>query len=103
MRFILNIAVRQRLIVLELNCMKALIFEQMKRSEEAMQFQKQTLFKNLTSSVAWHVLGLLHKGHSQFEEAKKAYLQAQKYDSENLNILRDLANLQVFLKDYAGH
>jgi N-alpha-acetyltransferase 15/16, NatA auxiliary subunit len=71
-----NIAVRNHLIVLELNCMTSLILEQMKRSEEAMAHQKQTLFKNLKSSVAWHVLGLLHKGHSQFEEAKKAFLQA---------------------------
>jgi len=61
------------------------------------------MIKNLKSPVAWHVLGMLHKNHSNFEEAKKAYIMAQKYDSENMNILRDLANLQVFLKDYAGH
>ena len=75
----------------------------MKQKGEALQHQKKTLFSNLQSSTAWHVLGLIHKGSQFFDEARKAYIQAQKYDPKNVNILRDLANLQVFLKDYAGH
>lgn len=62
-----------------------------------------TMVKNLKNPVAWHVLGMLHKNAANFEEAKKAYIMAQKFDADNLNIARDLANLQVFLKDYAGH
>lgn len=59
--------------------------------------------KNLKSPVAWHVMGILHKDGQNFAEAKKCYLNAVKHDGSNSTILRDLSNLQVFLKDYSGN
>jgi tetratricopeptide (TPR) repeat protein len=38
-----------------------------------------------------------------FEEARKAYVNALKYDKQNGNVLRDLGQLQVQLKDYVGY
>jgi peptide alpha-N-acetyltransferase len=38
-----------------------------------------------------------------FDEARKAYLNALKYDKENQNVLRDLGNLQIQLRDYEGY
>jgi len=38
----------------------------------------------------------------KYDEARKAYLNALKFDNGNLNVLRDLSLLQVQLKDYEG-
>ena len=37
-----------------------------------------------------------------YDEARKAYINALKYDNNNQNVLRDLALLQVHCKDYEG-
>jgi peptide alpha-N-acetyltransferase len=65
----------------------------MKRKEEAHAHHKTVLMKNLTHPTAWHVLGILHKESQEYAEARKSYLNAAKYDPDNVNILRDLANL----------
>lgn len=38
-----------------------------------------------------------------YDEARKAYLNALKYDKENQNVLRDLGQLQIQLRDYSGY
>jgi len=75
----------------------------MKKKEEALTHQKGTLMKNLSSPVAWHVLGILHRDSQNYPEAVKCYKNAHKYDKKNVSILRDLANLQVFVQDYEGN
>jgi len=44
----------------------------------------------------------MNKQNRSYLEAKKAYLNALKYDKDNQNVLRDLAYLQAQLKDYDG-
>jgi N-alpha-acetyltransferase 15/16, NatA auxiliary subunit len=60
-----------------------------------------TLFP-FRSHVCWHVYGLLHRADRNYNEAIKAYKQALKIDSDNLQILRDLSMLQVQMRDLAG-
>ena len=38
-----------------------------------------------------------------YDEARKAYLNALKYDANNQNVLRDLGQLQVQLRDFEGY
>lgn len=38
-----------------------------------------------------------------YDEARKAYLNALRHDPTNQNVLRDLGNLQVQLRDYEGY
>ena len=38
-----------------------------------------------------------------YEEARKAYLNALKYDKDNQNVLRDLGQLQIYLRDFEGY
>jgi N-alpha-acetyltransferase 15/16, NatA auxiliary subunit len=45
---------------------------------------------------------LLHRADRNYNEAIKAYKQALKIDSDNLQILRDLSMLQVQMRDLAG-
>lgn len=61
------------------------------------------LFTNRNRShVCWHVYGLLHRADREYNESIKAYKQALRIDSENLQILRDLSLLQVQMRDLSG-
>ena len=75
--------------------MKALLLNQMKKKTEAFEWIKKALFKNLTNFTCWHVYGILQRGQKDYEGARKAYLNALKYDSGNQNVLRDLGQLQI--------
>jgi N-alpha-acetyltransferase 15/16, NatA auxiliary subunit len=57
----------------------------------------------LRSHVCWHVYGLLHRADRNYGEAIKAYKQALRIDSENLQILRDLSLLQIQMRDWEGY
>jgi peptide alpha-N-acetyltransferase len=73
--------------------MRALNLNSMKRRAEAFEFIKKALFKNLGNFTCWHVYGILHRSNKNYDEARKAYLNALKYDPQNNNVLRDLGNL----------
>jgi peptide alpha-N-acetyltransferase len=55
----------------------------MKRKTEAYDIIKKALFKNLGNFTCWHVYGLINKNNRQYQEAKKAYLNALRYDQDN--------------------
>ena len=52
--------------------------------------------------MCWHVYGLLYRSDRDYNEAIKAYKQALRIDSENLQILRDLSMLQIQMRDLHG-
>jgi peptide alpha-N-acetyltransferase len=83
--------------------MKALNLNAQKKKTEAFEFIKKALFKNLSNFTCWHVYGILHRGNKNYDEARKAYVNALKYDAGNANVLRDLGQLQVQLRDYVGY
>ena len=51
------------------------------------------------SHVCWHVYGLLHRSERNYAEAIKCYLNALKHEPENLQILKDLAALQIQIRE----
>ena len=75
----------------------------MKKKKEAFEWIKKALFKNLTNFTCWHVYGILQRSNKDYDGARKAYLNALKHDPRNLNVLRDLGQLQVQLRDYSGY
>ncbi|KAJ2925092.1 hypothetical protein H1R20_g11994, partial [Candolleomyces eurysporus] len=79
-------------------CMKGLVLVHMGRREEGIDLVKKGVRLDLTSHIVWHVFGLIQKGEKNYEEALKSYGQALRFDKENLNILRDSANLQTHLR-----
>ncbi|KAG7091847.1 hypothetical protein E1B28_008249 [Marasmius oreades] len=83
-------------------CMKGLILTHMGRRDEGIEMVKKGVRLDLTSHIVWHVFGLIQKGEKNYEEALKSYTQALKFDKENLNILRDAAQLQTHLRLYDG-
>ncbi|KAH0544962.1 hypothetical protein FGG08_000888 [Glutinoglossum americanum] len=83
--------------------MKALIINSQGRPEEAFALAKVALRNDMKSHVCWHVYGLLYRAEKNFEEAIKAYKFALKLEPESQQIQRDLALLQVQMRDYQGY
>ena len=73
--------------------MRALMLSGLGQAEEAMAMIKKALFKNLANFTCWHVYGIIHRIKKDWETAKKAFLNAHKYNSTNDSILRDLCQI----------
>jgi len=74
----------------ESQAMKALLLNALKKKKEAFEWIKKALFKNFSNFTCWHVYGILQRSNKEYDGARKAYLNALKYDPNNLNVLRDL-------------
>ncbi len=83
--------------------MKALIFNGQGKTDEAFLLAKEALTVDMKSHVCWHVYGLLYRANKNFEEAIKAYKFALKLEPDSPQIQRDLAILQVQMRDYQGY
>lgn len=83
--------------------MKALILNQQGKTEEAFALGKEALTADMKSHICWHVYGLLYRHQKNFEEAIKAYKFALRLEPESQQIQRDLALLQVQMRDYQGY
>lgn len=83
--------------------MKALIISHQGHTEEAFALAKSALNNNMKSHVCWHVYGLLYRGEKNYEEAIKAYKFALRLEPDSAPIQRDLAHLQVQMRDYEGY
>ncbi|PPQ74960.1 hypothetical protein CVT24_010284 [Panaeolus cyanescens] len=79
-------------------CMKGLLLTHMGRREEGIDLVKKGIRFDLTSHICWHVFGLIQKADKNYEEALRSYTQALRFDSENINLLRDSAQLQTQLR-----
>ena len=51
----------------------------------------------MKNSKVWHFYALFHKEQKNYAQAVKCYNFACKYDPDNLNIIKDLSNLLLFL------
>ncbi|KAI0802147.1 tetratricopeptide [Xylaria sp. FL0064] len=83
--------------------MKALIINSMGKTDEAFALAKEALTADMKSHICWHVYGLLYRHQKNFEEAIKAYKFALKLEPGSPQIQRDLAFLQVQMRDYQGY
>lgn len=82
--------------------MKGLLLNCMEKKEEAYELVKRGVKNDLRSHVCWHVYGLLYRSDREYDEAIKCYKNALRMDKENLQVLRDLALLQVQMRDLPG-
>ena len=83
--------------------MKALIINSQGNSDEAFALAKVALKHSMKSHVCWHVYGLLYRSANNFEEAIKAYKFALRLEPESQQIQKDLALLQIQMRDYQGY
>ncbi|KAK3306431.1 NMDA receptor-regulated protein 1-domain-containing protein [Chaetomium strumarium] len=83
--------------------MKALILNAQGKTEEAFALAKEALTIDMKSYICWHVYGILYRTNKNFDEAIKAYRFALKLEPDSHQIQRDLAVLQVQMRDYQGY
>ena len=83
--------------------MKALIINGQGNSDEAFSLAKVALKNAMKSHICWHVYGLLYRSNKNFEEAIKAYKFALKLEPGSHQIQKDLALLQMQMRDYPGY
>ncbi|KAJ4385438.1 hypothetical protein N0V93_009866 [Gnomoniopsis smithogilvyi] len=83
--------------------MKALILNAQGKTDEAFALGKEALTVDMKSHICWHVYGLLYRTNKNFEEAIKAYRFALRLEPESAQIQRDLAVLQIQMRDYQGY
>jgi len=85
-------------------CMKGLILncQGKKFRDEAISMVKLGLMNDMRSHVCWHVYGLIYRSERNYNEAIKAYKQALRIDKQNHQILKDLALLQIQMRDLEG-
>lgn len=83
--------------------MKALIMNAQGKTEEAFSLAKEALTIDMKSHICWHVYGILYRTNKNFDEAIKAYKFALKLEPESQQIQRDLAILQIQMRDYQGY
>lgn len=83
--------------------MKALIINSQGHTDEAFALAKVALKNDMKSHICWHVYGLLYRSVKNFEESIKAYRFALKLEPQANQIQRDLALLQMQMRDYSGY
>ncbi|KAF8474760.1 NMDA receptor-regulated protein 1 [Kalaharituber pfeilii] len=83
--------------------MKGLIVNCLGRHDEAFAIAKEALQHDMRSHVCWHVYGLLWRSVKNYDEAIKAYKFALKIEPDSQQILRDLAYLQIQMRDFTGY
>lgn len=83
--------------------MKALILNSQGSPDEAFALSKIAIKNSMKSHVCWHVYGLLWRSVKNFDEAIKAYKFALKLAPESTQIQKDLALLQIQMRDYPGY
>lgn len=83
--------------------MKALIINAQGNTDEAFALAKIALKNDMKSHICWHVYGLLYRSVKNFEESIKAYRFALKLEPGANQIQRDLALLQMQMRDYQGY
>jgi len=83
--------------------MKGLVLKAMDRVEEGYNLVKEGLKNSMfSSSICWHVMGLMYRDDKNHEQAIKAYLNALRFDTQNIKIMNDLACMQMHVRDYKG-
>lgn len=86
----------------ETMAMKGLILTNIDRKEEGWECVRKGLRNDLKSHICWHVYGLLYRAERNYEESMKCYVNALKFDPDNLVVLRDLAVIQSQLRLFPG-
>ena len=82
--------------------MKGLLLNCLGRREEADEFVRKGLKKDICSPVCWHVFGLVQRSNRKYDEAVKCFRNAVKWDKENVQIFRDLSMVYLQLREHEG-
>ena len=74
-----------------------------KNHAEALALVRKGVMANMKSHIVWHVYGMLHKSNRDYHQAIKCYQNALRQKPDHLQVLKDIATLQVQMRDLKGH
>lgn len=80
--------------------LKGLLLYHTGKKDEGNEYIERGVKNDPTSRIVWHIRGLFHKALKNYPEACKSYAKSYQHDPENYSVLRDLASLQVHVKQY---
>lgn len=80
--------------------LKGNILSSLGRKEEALDFAKRGLMKNLKSALCWFSLSLIQNLERNYTEAYKSIQKANAISPNNPSIVRNLSLLQLQTRDY---
>ncbi|EEB07811.1 NatA N-acetyltransferase complex subunit [Schizosaccharomyces japonicus yFS275] len=80
--------------------LKGLLLHSLQQKEEGYKFVHLGLRHDISSSVCWHMYGLICKADKDYVQALKCYINASKLDRANPNLQRDIALLQSQLRSF---
>ena len=61
---------------------------------------KDSLKLGYKNATCWHFYAIFNKENKNYAQAAKCYIQANKNDPENFNVIRDLSYLQLYLGQF---
>jgi peptide alpha-N-acetyltransferase len=80
--------------------LKGLLLYHLGKKDEGNDYIERGVKNDPTSRITWHIRGLYYKALKNYPEAAKSYAKSYQYDQENFSVLRDLACLQIHVKQY---
>ncbi|MBW0482768.1 hypothetical protein O181_022483 [Austropuccinia psidii MF-1] len=87
----------------ETTAMAGLLQHSLNNKAQGYTLVKAGMKADLKSHIVWHVYGLMTRADRNYHEAVKSYTQALRLDPENHSILRDLAMLQIQVRQYGSY
>lgn len=87
----------------ETTAMAGLLHHSLNDKQKGHTLVKAGMKADFKSHIVWHVNGIITRADLNYAEAVKSYAQAHRLDPENNNILRDLAVLQIQMRQYGPY
>ncbi|CAD8193670.1 unnamed protein product [Paramecium octaurelia] len=87
----------------EVVSLKAIFMYYTEEREAGLALAYQAVLKNLASDFCWHIYGLIQKAEKNYIQAVKCFIQAINKGEENLQLIRDTANLSIHIRDFEGN
>lgn len=87
----------------ETTAMAGLLHHSLNNKSQGYSMVKAGMKADLKSHIVWHVYGIITRADRNYLEAVKCYGHALRLDPENHNILRDLAVLQIQVRQYPAY
>ncbi|CAD8097828.1 unnamed protein product [Paramecium primaurelia] len=87
----------------EVVSLKAIFMYYNEEREAGLALAYQAVLKNLASDFCWHIYGLIQKAEKNYIQAVKCFIQAINKGEENLQLIRDTANLSIHIRDFEGN
>lgn len=84
--------------------MKALFELGLGEENKALETAKIGLMKSkMKSMFCWHTMGTIYKQKRDYLESSKCFQNAYRFEPDNIQLLKDIAAMQIQVRDHSAH